>query len=260
MNTKLAFAVFASMLGVAAAQQPRAGTSKQPSRVPKSYTASAILAENRSAVGVIVAAGNNNAKLGTGVFVNGTGLMLTNFHVVDGTDAVAVQMSDGSVRAVSSARAYDVDNDLVLLQVDMRQSIPSVLGDSDRIVVGEPIVVISNPEGLEQTVTNGLVSGIRSLGGRTLLQISAPISSGSSGGPVYNMRGEVIGLAVASLETGQNLNFAVPINYSRPLLLSKMTIPITALPRPKARLDNQRGQDSDKPSEGDQQKKAGGPP
>ena len=67
------------------------------------------------------------------------------------------------------------------------------LGDSDKVAIGEPIVVVGNPEGFEKSVTNGLVSGLRSLDDQKLFQISAPISHGSSGGPVFNDRGQVIG-------------------------------------------------------------------
>ena len=77
--------------------------------------------------------------------------------------------------------------------------------------VGERVVVIGAPEGLTNTVSDGLVSAIRTIDGRTLLQISAPISPGSSGGPVLNEKGEVMGVSVSILREGQNLNFAVPL-------------------------------------------------
>jgi hypothetical protein len=115
-------------------------------------------------------------------------------------------------------RGYDLDNDLAVLEVDGVDTRPVTLGDSDKVAAGQQVVVIGNPEGLEQTVSNGLVSAIRELNGRRLFQISAPISSGSSGSPVFNDHGEVIGVVVSSIEAGQNLNFAVPINYAKTLL------------------------------------------
>lgn len=123
------------------------------------------------------------------------------------------------------------NHDPVVLRVETGTARPSTLGDSDHVRVGDQIVVVGNPEGLEQTVSNGLVSGIREIDHRKLFQISAPISEGSSGSPVFNDRGEVIGVVVSSLESGQNLNFAVPINYAKPLLTSAKVESISSLPR-----------------------------
>jgi S1-C subfamily serine protease len=190
------------------------GKSNATTKIP-----SQILDENRSSIAVIVAAGNTSLKLGTGFFVRSAGLLLTNFHVVEGTDVVGVK-TPGSDEVVLAEKAtgFDLDNDLVLLEVEAKGAKPVVLGNSDRARVGEQVVVIGNPAGLEQSVSNGLLSGIRELDGRKLFQISAPISEGSSGSPVFNSRGEVIAIVVSSLESGQNLNFAVPINYAKPLL------------------------------------------
>lgn len=219
------------------AQQP-AGRSRTPesslqnNSTVASESASQILDENRNSIAVIVAAGNTSLKLGTGFFVRSTGLLLTNFHVVEGTDVVGVKIPGSDhVYLARKATGYDLDNDLLLLEVETSAAKPVVLGDSDRVKVGEPIVVVGNPEGLEETVSNGLLSGIRQLNGRNLFQISAPISEGSSGSPVFDGRGEVIGVVVSSLESGQNLNFAVPINYVKHLLSSTREEEIAALPK-----------------------------
>jgi V8-like Glu-specific endopeptidase len=197
-------------------------------------TPAQILDENRGAVAVIVAAGDTSTKLGTGVFLRSSGLLLTNLHVVEDTELVGVKLPGRSdILWAKNARGFDSDNDLAILEVEVSGVGTVALGDSDNVRVGEPIVVVSNPEGLEQTVSNGLISGIRDLDGRKLFQITAPISEGSSGGPVFNERGEVIGVVVASLESGQNLNFAIPINYAKPLLQHAPAIPIATLPRKK---------------------------
>lgn len=227
-------------------QQPAKSTpasalnlSNGPSAVAK--PASAILDENRNSVAVIVAAGNTSLKLGTGFFVRSTGLLLTNFHVVEGMDLVGVKVPGGDeVLWAKKATGFDPDNDLVLLEVETTPRKPVSVGDSDRAQVGEQIVVVGNPEGLEQTVSNGLLSGIREIDGRKLFQISAPISEGSSGSPVFNTRGEVIAVVVSSLESGQNLNFAVPINYAKPLLNLTKEVEISALPK-RARGDSEPG-------------------
>jgi hypothetical protein len=135
------------------------------------------------------------------------------------------------VTLVTKARGYDLDNDLVVLQVDGVGTQPVTLGDSDKVAAGQPVVVVGNPAGLEQTVSNGLVSAIRELNGQRLFQISAPISAGSSGSPVFDDRGEVIGVAVSSIEAGQNLNFAVPINYAKTLLKVGTEQLISSLPK-----------------------------
>jgi len=219
------------------AQQPTGRTSSSVSNLSDkssavTKTASQILDENRSSIAVIVAAGNTSLKLGTGFFVRSRGLLLTNFHVVEGTDVVGVKIpGSGEVHLARKATGFDLDNDLVLLEVETPTVKPVILGDSDQVKVGEPIVVVGNPEGLEETVSNGLLSGIRQHDRRNLFQISAPISEGSSGSPVFNARGEVIAVVVSTLESGQNLNFAVPIDYAKRLLSSSTEEEISALPK-----------------------------
>jgi serine protease Do len=232
--------LLAPLLLVAAttcAQQPAkpkstSGPSPESRSDALNKSASEILAENRNSIAVIVAGGNTSVRLGTGFFVRSTGLLLTNFHVVEGTDLVGVKTpGSDDVLWAKKATGFDIDNDLVLLEVETAAAKPVAIGDSDQAKVGEQIVVIGNPEGLEQTVSNGLLSGIRELDGRKLFQISAPISQGSSGSPVFNARGEVIGVVVSTLESGQNLNFAVPINYAKPLLSWTAEEQISALPK-----------------------------
>jgi S1-C subfamily serine protease len=107
------------------------------------------------------------------------------------------------------------------------------LGNSDPVQVGERVVAIGNPRGLEQTVTDGLISAIRDTGkGYKLFQMSVPISTGSSGGPLFNMAGEAIGITAAYLEGGQNLNFAIPINYGLALLQGSTPPGTGSLPVP----------------------------
>jgi S1-C subfamily serine protease len=219
------------------AQQPSKQTpASAPSLTSRSNavakTPPQILDENRASIAVIVAAGNTSLKLGTGFFVGAAGLLLTNFHVVEGMELVGVKTPGGNEMLwAKKATGFDLDNDLVVLRVEANGTKPVALGDSDQTRVGEQIVVVGNPEGLEQTVSNGLVSGIREVGGRKLFQISAPISEGSSGSPVFNSRGDVIAVAVSSLESGQNLNFAIPINYAKPLLTETAEKAISSLPR-----------------------------
>jgi hypothetical protein len=97
------------------------------------------------------------------------------------------------------------------------------LGNSDRIQVGEEVVAIGNPLSLESTVSSGIVSGVRTVQeeGGNFLQVTAPICPGSSGGPLFNMAGEVVAITTLYLKGGENLNFAIPINDAKHLLLTK---------------------------------------
>jgi S1-C subfamily serine protease len=95
--------------------------------------------------------------------------------------------------------------------------------------VGDQVYVVGNPEGLEGTFSQGIVSGIRTFDSDSILQITAPISPGSSGGPVLDSVGNVIGIAVATFKSGQNLNFAVPVSYLKSLLSKSGSAPTRAL-------------------------------
>jgi ankyrin repeat protein len=146
---------------------------------------------------------------GSGFFVTASEI-LTNKHVV-----TCSGVGRGSVRIVGAPRPYptkvivaDEDLDVALIEAEGLTAPPLQLDTSRRISVGEDIYVVGNPEGLEGTFTRGIVSGVRAEGG--LLQLDAPISPGSSGGPVVDAYGKVVGVTVASLKEGQNLNFAVP--------------------------------------------------
>jgi len=166
-----------------------------------------------------VTAKSGERRVGTGFVVRQTGEILTNLHLVEDAKTVTVKLKN-----------EDVYDEVVLLESDPRRDIALIkvrgwnlpvvrLGNSDHLQVGERVVAIGNPRGLEQTVTDGLISGIRDTGkGYKLFQMSVPISTGSSGGPLFNMAGEAIGITAAYLEGGQNLNFAIPINYGLALL------------------------------------------
>ncbi|MFL5540713.1 MAG: trypsin-like peptidase domain-containing protein [Longimicrobiaceae bacterium] len=148
-------------------------------------------------------------SLGSGFFLS-DGRIATNRHVVEGATRIAAQaVNERELGSAQYAEAVGRTADLAILP--RIAAPPATLTLANRLPEpGESVVVIGAPEGLSNTVSTGIVSAIRRIGGRTLVQISAPISHGSSGGPVLNMRGEVIGVSVSVLSEGQNLNFAVP--------------------------------------------------
>jgi hypothetical protein len=171
------------------------------------------------AVVTIVSADAKDIVQGSGFIISSDGKIVTNFHVVAGKPAILARRSDGSFLVIKGILASDKANDLAILQAEGR-NLPFVpLGDSDGVKVGEAVCVIGSPMLLEGTVSAGIISAVRELqDGRKLLQITAPISKGSSGSPVFNRKGEVIGVASFILSEGQNLNFAVPSNVVKALL------------------------------------------
>lgn len=193
--------------------------SPQPSE-PKIKGIPEIVREQADAVVFLrVTSKEGERRVGSGFVVRPTGEILTNFHLVEHAKTLTVKLKNEDVYDEVTILKTDARRDIALIKV-RGWNLPVVRpGDSDLVQVGERVVTIGNPRGLEQTVTDGLISAVRDTGkGYKLFQMSAPISTGSSGGPLFNMAGEAIGIAVAYLEGGQNLNFAIPINYGLALL------------------------------------------
>ncbi|HEX6037011.1 surface-adhesin E family protein [Longimicrobium sp.] len=152
--------------------------------------------------------------LGSG-FILRDGRIVTNAHVVEG--AARVDVYDADERLLGTARhaeALDADVDIAVLP-GMGAARNTVQLAREAPTVGEEVVAIGAPEGLTNTVSNGIVSAYREVEGQRMMQITAPLSEGSSGGPVLNRRGEVVGVSVAIYQAGQNLNFAVPLDDVR---------------------------------------------
>jgi S1-C subfamily serine protease len=146
--------------------------------------------------------------LGSGFIVDPSGVIVTCYHVISGAYPAVVKLLNGASFQDIWVLGCDSVKDVAVIKVRGHGLTAATLGNSDSIEVGERVVAIGNPKGLE--------SGIRNDDDYTLLQISAPISPGSSGGPVFDSSGKVIGIAAATLRDGQNLNFCVPIKYARP--------------------------------------------
>lgn len=156
--------------------------------------------------------------VGSGFVVSADGLVASSLHVVEGAEAIRVKCGKGKF-ADASLASFDREADLVVLRTTPTGSRPLRISDnSGDPPVGQGIYVIGNPEGLESTMSSGLVSGMRQIGGVRLIQISAPVSHGSSGGPVMLEGGEVIGVTLSQLASGQNLNFAVPARQLKQLI------------------------------------------
>jgi hypothetical protein len=171
--------------------------------------------------------GGDTLGLGTGFLVSADGRFVTNYHVIQEAARLSVKLLDGAEYRDVSMVAADPASDLALMQIPGASGLPALrMGSDTQMEVGDRVFVMGNPLGMSGTFTDGMVSGKRPLEGVAMLQISAPISPGSSGGPVMNERGEVIGVATMMVMGGQNLNMAVPVRYLSPMLAGR------AEPRP----------------------------
>lgn len=155
---------------------------------------------------------------GSGFVVSEDGRVVTNRHVIEGADALRVQLRTGEIYDRVYFISADERHDLAILRVPAAGLKTLRLGDDRTAEIGDRVYVVGNPMGLEGTFSDGLVSARRMIDGVAYIQISAPISPGSSGGPVLNDAGEVIGVATLSMPDGQNLNMAVPARYAKGLL------------------------------------------
>ena len=160
--------------------------------------------------------------LGSGFIIDTHGYIVTNNHVVDGADDITVTLSNKK-EFKAKLIGHDPKTDLALLKIDASSPlVPLKLGDSDALSVGEWVVAIGSPFGLEQTVTAGIVSAKGRVIGSgpydDFIQTDTSINPGNSGGPLINMKGEVIGINTAIIAQGQGIGFAIPINMARSIV------------------------------------------
>jgi len=157
---------------------------------------------------------------GSGFFLSADGLLATNLHVVEKTSLVTVRMATNATLVVKGIAAQDREADLAILKVDGKNLPFLKLAGDEQPNVGTRVYAIGNPQGLTNTLSEGLVSGVREIAGAKVIQTSAAISPGSSGGPLLTADGAVVGVTAFYLAQGQNLNFAVPAIRVRRLLNS----------------------------------------
>ncbi len=171
--------------------------------------------------------------MGSGFIVDSNGYIVTNSHVIgDGNyKNITVSLIDGSIET-GNVLWYDTNLDLAIVKINKTRLPAAELGNSDELMVGEPAVAIGNPMtlDLERTVTQGIISGLnRSIQFEDgtviepLIQTDASINSGNSGGPLFNARGQVIGINTAKMTSAEGLGFAIPINIIKPVLTQVVT-------------------------------------
>ena len=157
-------------------------------------------------------------SLGSGFIISADGYIVTNNHVVDGADVIRVNLEGATGKSeslIAKLVGSDEETDLALLKVDTKTALPFLkFADSDKVQVGEWVLAIGNPFGLDHTVTAGIVSAkgrnIRSGPFDNFLQTDASINPGNSGGPLLNMAGDVVGINTAIIASGQGIGFAIP--------------------------------------------------
>ncbi|MEK6300399.1 MAG: serine protease [Acidobacteriota bacterium] len=186
-------------------------------QAPTTLAATEIARRTLPAVVMIECANADEASQASGFLIL-PGIVVTNYHVIKNMEKGTIKVVDGRLKGskkfrITAVLAVDERTDLALLGVleAKRAGISMLPLAQGNAVIGETVYAFGNPEGLSGTMSPGIVSSaLRVLNGKPLLQITAPISHGSSGGPVVNSRGQVVGIAVGSVTEGQNLNFAVP--------------------------------------------------
>jgi S1-C subfamily serine protease len=214
-------AAVAFVAGVLANTRPAA----QPESLAPAGSLSAVAISEK--VGSAVVSVRADQEIGSGMIFDANGLILTNAHVVSGTHTITITLKDGRHFA-GTVIGSDTAFDIAVIGIDAGSNLPTVaLGTASTLKVGEPLVVIGNPYGLNQTLTTGIVSALDrpvSEGQGTyyqpMIQTNADINPGNSGGPLLDMDGRVIGVATLLIEVSngapaQGLSFAVPIDTAR---------------------------------------------
>lgn len=174
---------------------------------------------------------NGNEKgVASGFVCDANGKIGTNLHVIQGAYSAKVTLSNGQVYDVENVSGYDSNNDIAELKINATGLSPVIFGDSDSISTGDKVYAIGNPLGLDDTISDGLISTKnRQIYGINYIQISVPISPGSSGGVLVNEQAQVIGITAARMVSGENLNFAIPINIYKTILASNQNLTLKDL-------------------------------
>jgi S1-C subfamily serine protease len=174
----------------------------------------AVVKQSSDAVVLIVISDSTGTEtaLGSGFLISPDGKVVTNYHVISGAHSAIVKLSNGAFFPAAGVLAFDADQDLAIIKVNGKNLPFLNLGDINKLHVGDHVVAIGSPLGLEGTVSDGIISAVREEGHAKWIQTTAPVSHGNSGGPLLNMGGSVVGVITwgVSLQQGQNLNFAIP--------------------------------------------------
>ena len=181
-----------------------------------------IVLNQKKAVVTIYVNDKDGKQIGTatGFIIDSKGIIVTNYHVMsmclEGNNTTLIKMENGAFFPLNELVNFDEENDVAIFKIDGKDLPMVKIARNYKSKQGENIVVVGSPLGLETTVSDGIISSIRGKGG--IIQITAAISPGSSGSPVFNSKGEVIGVATFYIIGGQNLNFAIPVKHVENLI------------------------------------------
>jgi len=189
---------------------PATPLAMSPQQIFDAYSGSVLLIQNYSD-------DNQLAATGSG-FCVGDSLVATNYHVIRGASRLVVQGKNSTSFEASEIESYDPRSDLALVKFENLNLKPVPLGDPTRVKQGDHVTAIGSPLGIQNTLSDGIVSNLVISGGINVIQTSAPISRGSSGGPLFNDEGQVIGVTAATRPEGELVNFAVSAVYLKTLL------------------------------------------
>ena len=187
-----------------------------------------LAAEAKQSIVVVTFSGRDGkqAGLGSGFVVSEDGLIATNLHVIGEARPISVQFADGKKFEVTEVHATEKAMDLAVLRINAANLKPLMLGDSDTLKAGQPVVAIGNPLGFKYSVVSGVVSEKREVDGKPMIQVAIPIEPGNSGGPLLDHEGRVHGLLTLKSLVTDNLGFAVVVNALKPLLEKPNPVPI----------------------------------
>jgi regulator of sirC expression with transglutaminase-like and TPR domain len=219
------------LVGLAPLGDYAARVEAAPEKSPqKALSVEQVAEKVRPSVVVLTVHGRDGKRegLGTGFVVSADGLIATNRHVIGEGRTVTVETADGKKHEVTQVHASDRQLDLAIVRIAAKDLQPLQLGDSAALKSGQPVVAMGNPQGLKHSVVAGVVSGLREIDGRSLIQVAIPIEPGNSGGPLVDMQGRVQGLVTIKSLITENLGFAVPVNSLKPLLAKPNPVPMSA--------------------------------
>ncbi len=214
MNHLAQLPLAAALLAATTQVQARPQTVSQPfdsAQITKKISPAVVLIKGTTSSGDIV---------GTGFIISSDGKIATNLHVVESLKNGGIQLASGEKFDSFSVLAFDARKDIAIIKIPGFDLPTVTLGNSNNVQVGEPVLAVGSPLGLQGTVTTGVVSSMRddpTGGGFKVLQTDASVNPGNSGGPLVNRQAEVIGIVTFKIRGGENLNFAIPINYLRGL-------------------------------------------
>jgi serine protease Do len=230
LRGRLVLAVVSAALALMAAAIARADD--EPSEAPSPTalpSVEALTKRVRPSVVVVTSASRDGRSdaLGSGFIISPDGLVATNLHVIGEGRSLRVQLADGRSFEPTAVFASDRQLDLAIVKIDAKD-LPSLeLGDSDSLRQGQNVVALGSPRGLKNSVVAGVVSSVREVEGRPMIQVAIPIETGNSGGPLVDLEGRVHGILTMKSVVTPNLGFAVTINSLKPLVAKPNSVPMS---------------------------------